>query len=84
MNPAWVHSLANVKRVLYGQKVKCIFCKTVSRVKACAVSRFDLDFWEWVVEIEWYTYWKATYFVMAAMFLKVTSYCSGVSMHIYN
>ena len=60
------------------------FCKTVLRFKAFAVSRFDLDFWEWVVEIEWYTYWKATYFVMAAMFLKVTSYCSGVSMHIYN
>ena len=21
--------------------------------------RFDLDFWEWVEEINWYTYWNA-------------------------
>ena len=21
--------------------------------------RFDLDFWEWVLEINWYTYWNA-------------------------
>jgi len=39
---------------------------------------FDLDFWEWVVEIEWYTYWKATYFVMAAMFLKAGLLCLGL------
>ena len=23
------------------------------------VVRFDLDFWEWVEEINWYTYWNA-------------------------
>ena len=23
--------------------------------------RFDLDFWEWVQEIEWYSYWYAMY-----------------------
>ena len=57
-----------------------IYRKTVERVKSGAVSRFDLDFWEWVVEIEWYTYWKATCFVMAAMFLKVTMQQSA--MHI--
>ena len=21
--------------------------------------RFDLDFWEWIEEIQWYTYWNA-------------------------
>ena len=29
--------------------------------------RFDLDFWEWVVEIDWYSYWYAMYSVMLAM-----------------
>ena len=29
--------------------------------------RFDLDFWEWVQEINWYTYWNMTYVVMFAM-----------------
>lgn len=23
--------------------------------------RFDLDFWEWVIEIEWYSYWYAMF-----------------------
>ena len=32
-------------------------------------SRFDLDFWEWVIEIQWYTYWHAMYVVMIAMLL---------------
>ena len=31
--------------------------------------RFDLDFWEWVEEIDWYTYWNAMYVVMIAMML---------------
>ena len=31
--------------------------------------RFDLDFWEWIVEIGWYTYWNCTYLVMVAMVL---------------
>ena len=29
--------------------------------------RFDLDFWEWVQEINWYTYWHMTYVVMVSM-----------------
>ena len=31
--------------------------------------RFDLDFWEWVIEIDWYSYWNAMYVVMVAMIL---------------
>ena len=23
------------------------------------IVRFDLDFWEWIEEIQWYTYWNA-------------------------
>ena len=30
-------------------------------------SRFDLDFREWIVEIEWYSYWHAMYAVMLSM-----------------
>lgn len=35
----------------------------------CMWIRFDLDFWEWVEEINWYTYWNAMYVVMIAMVL---------------
>jgi len=27
----------------------------------CFWVRFDLDFWEWVIEIDWYSYWYAMY-----------------------
>ena len=33
------------------------------------LDRFDLDFWEWVLEIDWYSYWNAMYVVMIAMLL---------------
>ena len=33
------------------------------------IFRFDLDFWEWVEEIDWYSYWNAMYVVMIAMVL---------------
>ena len=26
--------------------------------------RFDLDFWEWVEEINWYTYWNAMWVIL--------------------
>ena len=26
--------------------------------------RFDLDFWEWVLEINWYTYWNAMWVIL--------------------
>jgi len=35
----------------------------------CIWIRFDLDFWEWVEEIDWYSYWNAMYVVMIAMIL---------------
>ena len=36
---------------------------------SCKLSRFDLDFWEWILEIGWYSYWNAMYVVMIAMVL---------------
>lgn len=35
----------------------------------CIWIRFDLDFWEWIIEIDWYTYWYCMYVVMIAMLL---------------
>ena len=29
------------------------------RINTTLLFRFDLDFWEWVLEINWYTYWNA-------------------------
>lgn len=37
---------------------------TIALFTVCLWIRFDLDFWEWVVEIEWYTYWYCVYFIM--------------------
>ena len=39
------------------------------RLSVTSSPRFDLDFWEWVIEINWYTYWHAMYVVMIAMLL---------------
>lgn len=36
----------------------------------CIWIRFDLDFWEWVEEIQWYTYWNCMYVVMFGTLLK--------------
>merc|ERR1712214_149174 len=36
--------------------------------------RFDLDFWEWVMEIDWYSYWNAMYVVMVAMVIVICLY----------
>jgi len=33
------------------------------------ICRFDLDFWEWIIEIGWYSYWNAMYVVMIGMVL---------------
>ena len=33
----------------------------------CIWIRFDLDFWEWVIEIDWYSYWYAVYVIMITM-----------------
>jgi len=39
----------------------------LANFSVCIWIRFDLDFWEWVLEINWYTYWHMTYVVMFAM-----------------
>lgn len=44
----------------------------------CMWIRFDLDFWEWVIEIDWYSYWYATYLIMIAMVGVVINSVLGV------
>jgi len=39
----------------------------LANFSVCIWIRFDLDFWRWVLEIEWYSYWRAMYVVMFAM-----------------
>merc|ERR1712110_1367603 len=55
----WTMMIFNVFRFILGIATFCI----------CIWIRFDLDFWEWVIEINWYTYWHAMYVVMIAMLL---------------
>lgn len=39
----------------------------LANFSVCIWIRFDLDFWEWVLEIGWYRYWNVMYIVMVAM-----------------
>jgi len=43
----------------------------------CIWIRFDLDFWEWVVEIGWYTYWNCMYVVMVGLLFKIVLLGAG-------
>eukprot|EP00095_Tigriopus_kingsejongensis_P009401 maker-scaffold379_size191255-snap-gene-0.27 protein:Tk09401 transcript:maker-scaffold379_size191255-snap-gene-0.27-mRNA-1 annotation:"hypothetical protein DAPPUDRAFT_300599" len=45
----------------------------------CIWIRFDLDFREWVYEIDWFTYWYCMYVVMIAMVFAMLTSC----FHIY-
>jgi len=42
---------------------------SLANFSICLWIRFDLDFWEWVIEIDWYSYWNAMYVVMVAIIL---------------
>ena len=44
----------------------------------CLWIRFDLDFWEWVEEIDWYTYWYCMYVIMFAMVFVIINSALGV------
>jgi len=43
---------------------------SLAAFSVCIWMRFDLDFWAWCLEIEWYSYWYCTYVVMIGMLLK--------------
>jgi len=47
-----------------------LFLLSIIAFSLCLWIRFDLDFWEWCIEIGWYTYWNCTYVVMISMMLK--------------
>jgi len=60
---------------LMRQKWTIVILNVIVFVVACAIFgvciwiRFDLDFWEWVIEIDWYTYWYCMYVIMVAMII---------------
>ncbi len=43
----WVVLIFNILSLILG----------VATFSVCIWIRIDLDFWEWVVEIDWYSYW---------------------------
>ena len=43
----------------------------------CIWIRIDLDFWEWVVEIDWYSYWYAMYVIMITMVIVIINNLIG-------
>ena len=58
-------ALANFSVCIWIRWVKKFFFYKANNTKI--QTRFDLDFWRWVLEIEWYSYWRAMYVVMFAM-----------------
>jgi len=58
-----------LERLQYGMMIAnaLLLIISLANFSVCIWIRFDLDFWEWVLEIGWYTYWHATYVVMVAM-----------------
>jgi len=44
----------------------------------CIWVRFDLDFWQWVISIEWYSYWYAMYPTLIAMVIVICLSVSGL------
>jgi len=55
---------------------------SLSAFSICIWIRFDLDFWEWCLEIEWYTYWYCSYVVMIGMLIKAGTLVLGAwSVH---
>lgn len=54
------------------------FFLAVATFAVCIWIRFDLDFWEWVVEIDWYSYWYAMYVIMVTMALVIANSVIGL------
>ena len=53
------------------------FFLALATFSLCIWIRFDLDFWEWVVEIDWYSYWYAMYVIMVTMVIVVINNLIG-------
>jgi len=60
--------LENLQYVLFITNIIMLLV-SLANFSICIWIRFDLDFREWVIEINWYSYWNAMYVVMVAMLL---------------
>lgn len=67
-NFKWLVFILNVISLLTG----------LATFSLCLWIRFDLDFWEWVEEIDWYTYWYCMYVIMFAMVFVIINSALGV------
>ncbi|XP_040580902.1 tetraspanin-2A [Lepeophtheirus salmonis] len=54
------------------------FFISLTTFSICIWVRFDLDFWEFVEEIQWYTYWHCIYVVMVTMIFGLVNHLYGV------
>jgi len=70
--------VAKKSKVLFFFNILCLFI-ALANFSLCIWVRFDLDFWEWCLEIQWYTYWKCMYVVMVAMICHAVN--SGLSAY---
>jgi len=58
--------------------IQCVLLVlSLTAFSICIWIRFDLDFWEWCVEIQWYTYWYCSYVVMIGMLFKAVTLVLG-------
>ena len=70
-------SLTNYKWLVFIHDVITFFIG-MATFSICMWIRFDLDFAEWIVEIDWYTYWYCMYVVLFAMLFVIANSIIGV------
>jgi len=62
--------------LIFLQAILIVVC--LANFSLCIWIRFDLDFWEWVIEIGWYTYWNCMYVILVALVIKLIILGAGV------
>ena len=66
----WENKLSQLKWLLIILST-LVFLLSLTLFSICIWIRFDLDFWEWVEELDWYNYWNCMYVSMASMIICV-------------
>ena len=56
-----------IRNIIYNQKFFLMYYRFLVTIQYMCLFSFDLDFREWIVEIGWYSYWRAMYAVMISM-----------------